>query len=176
MVPTNLKTEITIQDCFGLADLDYPIALTYKAADQGSNYYLGQDSDQETPVYYDKDGKVTTEKPEKFYVKSVVADGINEGQNAKDGNLYKTVMRADAAGLKDANRAYFSSDKVKETGTAATYVFTFNRDIELSSMDLYWNRNGDDGRVQDYEVLYSRYSSGGTLKTYQKVCLLYTSG
>lgn len=169
MVPTNLKTEITIQDCFGLADLDYPIALTYKAADQGSNYYLGQDSDQETPVYYDKDGKVTTEKPEKFYVKSVVADGINEGQNAKDGNLYKTVMRADAAGLKDANRAYFSSDKVKETGTAATYVFTFNRDIELSSMDLYWNRNGEDGRVQDYEVLYSRYSSGGTLKTYQKV-------
>ena len=112
---------------------------------------------------------MTTEKPEKFYVKSVVADGINEGQNAKDGNLYKTVMRADAAGLKDANRAYFSSDKVKETGTAATYVFTFNRDIELSSMDLYWNRNGEDGRVQDYEVLYSRYSSGGTLKTYQKV-------
>ncbi|MFR5583428.1 MAG: hypothetical protein ACLTLQ_05975 [[Clostridium] scindens] len=26
MVPTNLKTEITIQDCFGLADLDYPIS------------------------------------------------------------------------------------------------------------------------------------------------------
>ncbi|MFR3389518.1 MAG: hypothetical protein ACLTT1_01715 [[Clostridium] scindens] len=30
--------------------LDYPIAPTHKAADQGSNYYLGQDSDQETPV------------------------------------------------------------------------------------------------------------------------------
>ena len=113
---------------------------------------LSDDASGSTVVYYDKDGKETDLEPDGFYVRKIEAAGIQKPEYLK-----KIVW--DTKGLNDGDRAYFSNS---QSGTVSmSYIFTFNTAIDLSGMDLYWNR-GTDYRVTDYTVYYSPYTEGGS--------------
>lgn len=148
-ITVNSENNLTVSKCFGIADTDYPIS--GKAGDE-SNYYLSDDASGSTVVYYDKDGKETDLEPDGFYVRKIEAAGIQKPEYLK-----KIVW--DTKGLNDGDRAYFSNS---QSGTVSmSYIFTFNTAIDLSGMDLYWNR-GTDYRVTDYTVYYSPYTEGGS--------------
>ncbi len=143
---------ITVSKCFGIADTVYPVSANVGDA---NNYFLSDAQAGTELIYYDGAGNETSQATDTFYVKKAEAPGI-----LKPEFMRKLVL--DTSGLSDGDRSYFSNT---QSGTISlSYTFTFSTAIELSSMDLYWNRNGNDGRVTDYTVYYSPYTEGGTWK------------
>ncbi|MCD2492420.1 discoidin domain-containing protein [Lacrimispora sp. NSJ-141] len=143
---------LTVSKCFGIADTVCPIS---ENVGDSNNYYLSDAQAGTELICYDGAGKETSQAPNTFYVKKIDAPGI-----LKPEFMRKLVL--DTSGLSDGDRSYYSNT---QSGTISlSYTFTFSTAIELNSMDLYWNRNGNDGRVTDYTVYYSSYTEGGTWK------------
>lgn len=149
------SASVAVSKCFGIADTTYPISNTHG---DGSNYYLSDTQSGIITNYYDKDGNITAKEPDAFYVRKMEMEG-----NGIQSQNYMNKLVWDDSTLSDGNRPYFQNTS---SGTISlTYAFTFSTEIDLTGMDLYWNR-GSDGRVTDYTIYYSPYTDDSTWKEY----------
>lgn len=152
-----------IVNCFGIANVKYPVSVNF-GADTG-NFYLTNSKGSVDSIYYDKQGTVTSDIPEAFYVKEIAMQGgTGLTVNAAD-KLYLAVYGADS--LAEA-RAWFNNTNSSSGAVSGSYTFTFSTGIDLNGMDLYWNREGTQKRATDYIVWYSPYSEGDNWIQYAK--------
>lgn len=149
------SNEAQIVNCYGIANVQYPISVNF-GADTG-NFYVTNSKGSVDSIYYDKQGTVTSDIPEAFYVKTIeMQKGSGMTVNAAD-KLYLAVYGRDSLAMQ---RAWFNNTSASSGAVSGTYTFTFSTGIDLNGMDLYWNREGTQKRATDYIVWYSPYSEG----------------
>lgn len=141
---------IKVSKCFGVADSSIPISNS--SGTEGNNYYFVDSGPESGLNYYIAENGVIKDSQtpaDAFYVQKIEAAGAGL-ENA--GNLEQVVWDINND---PGNRTFFRNQK---TDVSCTYYFKFSTAIDLSGIDLYWNRNGNDQRMFDYTVSYSPYT------------------
>ncbi|MDD3403020.1 MAG: hypothetical protein PHQ72_06655 [Hespellia sp.] len=149
-IVSSAAQSIMVDKCFGLADTKYPITASTYSKD-GTNYYLTNTQSGVVTKRYDDTEAITENEPDSFYVREMTMSGP---EAKRSENLYFTLRSSDTNPGAEATNAYGNNSVSPGT---YTYTYIFNRDIDLSEIDLMWLWSTN-GRKLTYSVEYSSYT------------------
>lgn len=137
---------INVSGCFGIANTIYPITSSSNVLDSKDNFYL-----------QDKNNDNLNQNA--FWIKKVEA---SKTQLSDSKFLHKLVWAA-GEDNKVSERCYFSNSS-NAANRGYTYIFTFNTDLDIGGLDLFWNTQSEEQRSVDYAIFYSDEESGDDWK------------